>query len=112
MDSRKINEDIFLMLVNRNEQMRSSNEINEILEKSLSSLADDQVKIVLEDQTLFSSKPEIYEYNVARFANNSIQKTVKTAEVFNFKAGALEKKMFLYYDEEISEDRVFVSQII
>nr|XP_034171205.1 uncharacterized protein LOC117600218 [Osmia lignaria] len=108
VDSRKINEDIFLMLVNRNEQMRSSKETNEILEKSLSSLADDQVKIVLEDQMLLSSKPEIYEYNVARFANNSLQKSVKRAEVLNFKAGALEKKILLYYDEEISEDRVFI----
>ncbi|CAK9817947.1 hypothetical protein ANTQUA_LOCUS9611 [Anthophora quadrimaculata] len=110
IDSRKINQDIFLTLIGKNEQMRTSARMNEGLEKSLLSLAgEDDMKIVLEDdQMLLTNRNNINEYDLVS-NNTSLGKYIKSPEILNFKAGLLQKEMFLYYDEEFSKDRIFIS---
>lgn len=99
------------MLINHGKQLRSSGRINEELEKSLSPVADDDdMQIVLQkDQMLLSSKHDIYGYNINRSSNSGLKKSIRKPEILNFKAGLLQKEMFLYYDKEISKDRIFVS---
>ncbi|KOC67832.1 hypothetical protein WH47_12162 [Habropoda laboriosa] len=110
IDSRKINKDIFLTLIGLKGQMRSSARMDEELEKSLSSLeGEDDVKIVLEDdQMLLTSRSNVYEYNTDRSNGTSLGKYTRSPEILHFKAGLLEKEMFLYYDEEFSKDRIFI----
>ena len=99
------------MLINRKEQFRSFGRMNEELQKSLSSSADDDnVQIILDkDKMLLTSKNDIYKYNVDHSTNITVN--VRNAEILNFKTGIFEKDMFLYYDKEVSEDRIFVSSI-
>ncbi|XP_017762651.1 PREDICTED: uncharacterized protein LOC108552551 [Eufriesea mexicana] len=110
IDSRKVNQDVFLMLINNREQLRSSGRIIEELEKSLSPVADDDdMQIVLQtDQMLLSSKHGIYEYNINRSSNSSLRKSSRKPEILNFEAGFLQKEMFLYYDKEVSKNRIFI----
>lgn len=87
--------------------------IYEELEKALeSSVDEDDVKIVLKgDEMLLTSRQAIYEKNLDGLKNNSIGKYGRP-EILNFKAGFFEKDMFLYFDEELSKDHIFVSQRI
>ncbi|CAL7939823.1 unnamed protein product [Xylocopa violacea] len=110
VDNKKINQDIFLMIIDAKKRMRSSEKITEKLRKSFPTLtSDNNMKIVLdEDQMLLTNEHTVYEYNVDRFDDRRLGKYVKSPETLNFKAGIFEKEMHLYYDEEISKDRIFI----
>lgn len=85
--------------------------MNEEIQKPLSSLADDDnVQIIFEkDQILLASKKNASKYNVNRSANVNLRKYARNSESLKFKVGLFEKEMFLYYDKDVSEDRIFVS---
>ncbi|CAD1475888.1 unnamed protein product, partial [Heterotrigona itama] len=109
VDSKRIYQDTFLMLIKRKEQFRSSAKVNEVLQKSRSSPADDDnVQIIFnKDKMLLTSKNDIHKYkNVAHSTNRTVN--VRNADILNFKTGIFEKDMFLYYDKEVSEDRIFI----
>lgn len=99
------------MLIDGKEQFRSSERMNEELQKTVSSPADDDnVQIILDkDKMFFASKNDIDKYSVDHSTNITVN--VRNAETLNFKTGVYEKDMFLYYDKEVSEDRIFVSSI-
>lgn len=103
MNVKKINQDIFFTMIDKKKELRSK-KMNEQLKRFLSSSVDnDETKIVWdEDRILAINKTTGKEYD-----NNT--RSVK--EILNFKAGFLEKEMFLYYDEEFSKDSIFVSII-
>lgn len=105
MNVKKINQDIFFTMIDKKKELRSK-KMNEQLKRFLSSSVDnDETKIVWdEDRILAVNKTTGKEYD-----NNSSSRSVK--EILNFKAGFLEKEMFLYYDEEFSKDSIFVSII-
>lgn len=105
MKVKKINQDIFFTMIDKKKELRSK-KINEQLKRFLSSSVDnDETKIVWdEDRILAINKTTGKEYD-----NNTSSRSVK--EILNFKAGFLEKEMFLYYDEEFSKDSIFVSII-
>ncbi|KAF3425333.1 hypothetical protein E2986_03027 [Frieseomelitta varia] len=108
VDGKKVYQDAFLMLINGKEQFQSSGRMNEELQKSLSSTTDDDnVQIILDkDKMLFTSKNVVDKYNVDHSTNITVD--VRNAETLNFKTGIYEKDMFLYYDKEVSEDRIFI----
>ncbi|XP_076237942.1 female sterile (1) Nasrat [Calliopsis andreniformis] len=110
VDTRRMNQDAFLTLINKNGEGRSVEEIHEELEKSFSSLADeDDVKIVLKgDEMLLTSRQTMSEESLDGLHYNSVGEYYKRPERINFSAGLLEKDMFLYYDEEISKDHIFI----
>lgn len=85
--------------------------MNEEIQKPLSSLVDDDnVQIIFEkDQILLASKKNASKYNVNRSANVNLRKYARNSESLKFKVGLFEKEMFLYYDKDVSEDRIFVS---
>lgn len=85
--------------------------MNEEIQKPLSSLVDDDnVQIIFEkDQILLASKKNASKYNVNRSANVNLRKYARNSENLKFKVGLFEKEMFLYYDKDVSEDRIFVS---
>lgn len=105
MNVKKINQDIFFTMIDKKKELRSK-KMNEQLKRFLSSSVDnDETKIVWdEDRILAVNKTTGKEYD-----NNTSSRSVK--EILNFKAGFLEKEMFLYYDEEFSKDSIFVSII-
>lgn len=105
MKVKKINQDIFFTMIDKKKELRSK-KMNEQLKRFLSSSVDnDETKIVWdEDRILAVNKTTGKEYD-----NNTSSRSVK--EILNFKAGFLEKEMFLYYDEEFSKDSIFVSII-
>lgn len=84
--------------------------MNEEIQKPFSSLVDDDnVQIIFEkDQILLASK-NASKYNVNRSANVNLRKYARNSESLKFKVGLFEKEMFLYYDKDVSEDRIFVS---
>lgn len=85
--------------------------MNEEIQKPLSSLVDDDnVQIIFEkDQILLAGKKNASKYNVNRSANVNLRKYARNSENLKFKVGLFEKEMFLYYDKDVSEDRIFVS---
>lgn len=85
--------------------------MNEEIQKPLSSLVDDDnVQIIFEkDQILLAGKKNASKYNVNRSANVNLRKYARNSESLKFKVGLFEKEMFLYYDKDVSEDRIFVS---
>lgn len=104
MNVKKINQDIFFTMIDKKKELRSK-KMNEQLKKFLSSSVDnDETKIVWDEDILAVNKTTEKEYD-----NNTSSRSVK--EILNFKAGFLEKEMFLYYDEEFSKDSIFVSII-
>lgn len=105
MNVKKINQDLFFTMIDKKKELRSK-KMNEQLKRFLSSSVDnDETKIVWdEDRILAVNKTTGKEYD-----NNTSSRSVK--EILNFKAGFLEKEMFLYYDEEFSKDSIFVSII-
>lgn len=84
--------------------------MNEEMQKPLLSLVDDDnVQIIFEkDQILLNSK-NASKYNVNRSNNVNPRKYSRNSESLKFKVGIFEKEMFLYYDKDVSEDRIFVS---
>lgn len=106
MKVKKINQDIFFTMIDKKKELRSK-KMNEQLKRFLSSSVDnDETKIVWnEDRILAINKTRIRK----EYDNNTSSRSVK--EILNFKAGFLEKEMFLYYDEEFSKDSIFVSII-
>lgn len=92
-------------MIDKKKELRSK-KMNEQLKRFLSSSVDnDETKIVWdEDRILAVNKTTGKEYD-----NNTSSRSVK--EILNFKAGFLEREMFLYYDEEFSKDSIFVSII-
>lgn len=104
MNVKKINQDIFFTMIDKKKELRSK-KMNEQLKRFLSSSVDnDETKIVWDEDVLAVNKTTGKEYD-----NNTSSRSVK--EILNFKAGFLEKEMFLYYDEEFSKDSIFVSII-
>lgn len=104
MKVKKINQDIFFTMIDKKKELRSK-KMNEQLKRFLSSSVDnDETKIVWDEDILAVNKTTGKEYD-----NNTSSRSVK--EILNFKAGFLEKEMFLYYDEEFSKDSIFVSII-
>lgn len=104
MKVKKINQDIFFTMIDKKKELRSK-KMNEQLKRFLSSSVDnDETKIVWDEDVLAVNKTTGKEYD-----NNTSSRSVK--EILNFKAGFLEKEMFLYYDEEFSKDSIFVSII-
>lgn len=104
MNVKKINQDIFFTMIDKKKELRSK-KMNEQLKRFLSSSVDnDETKIVWDEDILAVNKTTGKEYD-----NNTSSRSVK--EILNFKAGFLEKEMFLYYDEEFSKDSIFVSII-
>nr|XP_031838334.1 uncharacterized protein LOC116429477 [Nomia melanderi] len=108
--SRKVDEQVLLMMIDRKDEKRSSKTANEDLEKVMLSLAgDDDVKTILQDDhLLLNSKQRSYEYDVGKTRNTIVERRSGNPEIFHFKAGVFEKEMFLYYDEDVSEDRIFI----
>lgn len=106
--SRKIDQDDFLTLINRKGEKRSLEQVHDKLEKSLSSQADDDdVRIVVKgDQMLLTSRQAIQKQDLV---NRSVGIRHGSPEILNFKAGVFGKDMFLYHDEEVSKDHIFVS---
>ncbi|XP_076763161.1 female sterile (1) Nasrat [Xylocopa sonorina] len=109
-DNKKISQDVFLMIIDAKKRMRSSENIIEKLRKSFPILSsDNNMKIVLDkDQMLLTNEHTVYEYNTDHFNDTSVGRYVRSPEILNFKAGIFEKEMHLYYDEEISKDRIFI----
>lgn len=104
MKVKKINQDIFFTMIDKKKELRSK-KMNEQLKRFLSSSVDnDETKIIWDEDILAVNKTTGKEYD-----NNTSSRSVK--EILNFKAGFLEKEMFLYYDEEFSKDSIFVSII-
>lgn len=84
--------------------------MNEEIQKPLSSLEDDDnVQIIFEkDQILLASK-NASKYKVNRSTDINLRKYARNSESLKFKVGLFEREMSLYYDKDVSEDRIFVS---
>lgn len=113
IDARKVDEQVLLMMIDRKDEKRSSKTADDDFEEVMLSLAgDDGAKISLQDdQLLLNSRQRSREYDVDKTRNTIVGKKSGNPEVLNFKAGVFEKEMSLYYDEDVSEDRIFVSRI-
>lgn len=107
----KINQDIFFTMIDKKEEFRrSSKKMNEELKKFLpsSNVENDGTKIVWDEDRMLTIKENA---GKKRYNNNNTSFRGHVREILNFKAGFLEREMFLYYDEEFSKDSIFVSYI-
>ena len=108
VEVKKIDQDVFFTMIDKRKELRSSEKMDEELKRfPLSSSVDNgDTKIVWDEDRISVIKEKAgKEYDT----NTSFGTRVK--EILNFKAGFLEREMFLYYDEEFSKDGIFVSCI-
>lgn len=110
VEVKKINQDIFFTMIDRKEELGSSKKMNEELKKFLpsSNVENDGTKIVWDEDRILTIKENA---GKERYDNNTSFGGEHVREILNFKAGFLEREMFLYYDEEFSKDSIFVSYI-
>ena len=71
-----------------------------------SSVDNDDTKIVWDEDRI-----SVIKEKAGKEYDNNTSFGTRVKEILNFKAGFLEREMFLYYDEEFSKDGIFVSCI-
>ncbi|XP_017877319.1 uncharacterized protein LOC108623376 [Ceratina calcarata] len=106
INRRDVNQDMFLTMVAEIERLKSSDKMNEEFEKSLSTLTSDNTKLYLNNE-LLKSVNNVYEFEVES-QDTSLGKYFGKPEILKFNAGFLKKEMYLYYDEELSRNRIFI----
>ncbi|XP_076299870.1 female sterile (1) Nasrat [Lasioglossum baleicum] len=109
VNSRKVNK-VLQTMINRKNEQRSSKINIEDLEEALSSLADDNGRkmVAQTDRQLFPSRNKARKRGVGKIMNTDIGRTSRRPEILNFKAGIFEKEIFLYYEEDVNDDHIFI----
>ncbi|XP_053973610.1 uncharacterized protein LOC128873789 [Hylaeus volcanicus] len=107
INNRSVGQDAFLMLTRDNDEKQFQERVNKELEKTLSTLPDDLKAILQNNQVLLNSR-HAYKYNVDFLNGSRVWERSKNSENLKFRAGVFEKQMFLYFNEEVSKDRIFI----
>lgn len=81
--------------------------------KNLISHKNENTKLQLNsntDPTVFVNQPLIYELQGRSSNDTHLKNCLNCDSVLNFKVGIYEKEKFVYYNEEVSQDYIFVSR--
>lgn len=108
VEVKKIDQDVFFTMIDKRKELRSSEKMDEELKRfPLSSSVDNgDTKIVWDEDRI-----SVIKEKAGKEYDNNTSFGTRVKEILNFKAGFLEREMFLYYDEEFSKDGIFVSCI-
>lgn len=108
VEVKKIDQDVFFTMIDKRKELRSSEKMDEELKRfPLSSSVDNgDTKIVWDEDRI-----SVIKEKAGKEYDNNTSFGTRVKEILNFKAGFLEREMFLYYDEEFNKDGIFVSCI-
>lgn len=108
VEVKKIDQDVFFTMIDKRKELRSSEKMDEELKRFVlsSSVDNGDTKIVWDEDRI-----SVIKEKAGKEYDNNTSFGTRVKEILNFKAGFLEREMFLYYDEEFSKDGIFVSCI-
>ncbi|XP_076659708.1 female sterile (1) Nasrat [Halictus rubicundus] len=103
INSRKVDQKVLQAMMNRKNEKRLS-KINNAAQGD-----GNDVRIVLHDNQLMTTiRKKAHKYGVGKRRNTDIGRASRNPQILKFKAGIFEKEICLYYDEDVSDNQIFI----